>query len=221
MSVPTSLDAVVFDLDGTLIDSAPGLQQAAAALMAELSLPEPDLPTTIGFVGSGAPKLVERCLRWAGAEPEAYPQALDRFLALYNRDPMSGTTTYPGAQALLDVLHERGLHLGLCTNKPARPTRTILEALALGPFDAVVGGDSLPVRKPDPAPLLHVIAALGATADTTLYVGDTIVDWHTARAAGVAYAHIDGGYQTTEIPDFSPAIRVFSLTALAEALATG
>lgn len=198
------LEAVVFDLDGTLIDSAPGLHLAACAMLSDMDLPHPDLPTVIGFIGNGAPKLVERCLRWAKIDPGARPDALSIFLRHYNRDPMKGTTAYPGAQDVLDALLSRGLKLGLCTNKPEAPTRTILDAMALGPFGVVLGGDSLAVRKPDPAPLLKVIAGLGVRAEATVYVGDSITDWQTAQAANVPYIHIEGGYQTTPIPDFAP-----------------
>lgn len=198
------IEAVVFDLDGTLIDSAPGLHLAACEMLAEMDLPQPDLPTVVGFIGSGAPKLVERCLRWAGDVPGDHPEALTLFLRHYARDPMRGTTAYPGARALLAALAARGLKLGLCTNKPEAPTRAILAAMDLGPFAAVLGGDTLPVRKPDPAPLLRVIADLGARPEATVYVGDSIVDWRTAQAARVAYIHVEGGYQTVPIPDFAP-----------------
>lgn len=203
--VPTRpVQAVVFDLDGTLIDSAPGLHRAACAMLADLDLPQPDLSTVIGFIGNGAPKLVERCLRWAGTDPDRRPDALPAFLRHYTRDPLKGTTVYPGARAVLDSLAARGLKLGLCTNKPEGPARTILNALSLGPFDAILGGDSLPVRKPDPAPLLRVIADLGADPAATVYVGDSVTDWTTARAARVAYIHMTGGYQVSPIPDFAP-----------------
>ncbi len=198
------VQAIVFDLDGTLIDSAPGLRAAACAMLADLDLPQPDLRTVIGFIGRGAPTLVERALHWAGADPAAHPGALRSFLDHYDRDPLSGTTLYPGAQALLDRLAARGLKLGLCTNKPEAPARAILAALSLGPFDAVLGGDSLPVRKPDPAPLLRVISDLGAKPSGTVYVGDSITDWQTAQAARVPYVHMRGGYQIEPIPDFAP-----------------
>lgn len=214
------LQAVVFDLDGTLIDSAPGLCLAAGATMDDLGLPRPDLATVIGFIGNGAPKLVERCLHWAGADPARHPDALAVFLRHYGRDPMIGTTAYDGAQDLLDALAAQGLKLGLCTNKPAGPTHAILRALPLGPFDAVLGGDSLPVRKPDPAPLLRVVADLGADPVATLYVGDSITDWRTARAAGIAYVHVEGGYQTTPIPDFAPWRTVASIAGVAGLIST-
>lgn len=206
--------AVIFDLDGTLIDSAPGLRMAVDAMMSERGFPVPDIATVTGFVGDGAATLVERCLRWAGEDPVRHPDALPRLLEIYGADPVVGTTVLPGAYDVLGALLAAGLHLGLCTNKPEAPTRTILRALSLGPFDAIVGGDTLAVRKPDPAPLLHVIATLGATRDTSLYVGDSSVDWETAQAADVAYAHVAGGYQTAPIPKFAPLFRLPDLSHL-------
>lgn len=210
----TRCHAVVFDLDGTLIDSAPGLQMAIDAMLSERRLPVPDMATVTGFVGNGAAMLVEHCLRWSGADPADHPDALARFLAIYAADPVAGTTVLPGAAEALAALAAGGIRLGLCTNKPEAPTRIILDALSLGPFDAVVGGDTLSVRKPDPAPLLRVIDALGATRETALYVGDSIVDWRTAQAAGVAYVHVEGGYQSAPIPDLDPASRIANLSHL-------
>ncbi len=197
-------DAVVFDLDGTLIDSAPGLLMAATEMLERLGLPVPDLGTLIGFIGNGAPVLVAKCLDWAGGDAGLQADALAHFVARLEAEPLRGIAPYPGVPSLLAALHARGLGLGLCTNKPAAPTQAILRAVPLGPFDAVAGGDSLPVRKPDAAPLLHVIAELGTTPDRTLYVGDSVVDWRTAQAAGVDYAHVAGGYQQGPIPDLAP-----------------
>lgn len=206
------VQAVVFDLDGTLIDSAPGLHMAAAAMLADLGLPQPDLRTIVGFIGNGVPKLVERCLIWAGAAPQDHPGATDLFMGHYTRGGVAGTSVYPGAHALLRNLAARGLKLGLCTNKPIGATRAILDALDLGPFDAVVGGDSLPVRKPDPAPLLRVLSDLGTPADHAVYVGDSVTDWRCAVASGVAYTHVTGGYQIDPIEGFAPWAEVSDLT---------
>ncbi|MEM7641296.1 MAG: phosphoglycolate phosphatase [Pseudomonadota bacterium] len=192
-------DAVVFDLDGTLVDSAASLHRACGRMLAARGLPQPDVAKVKTFVGEGVPTLVRRCLRWAGAQDD--PTAFDDFCAIYNADPVSGTTLLPDARETLQALTTSGHPLGLCTNKPEVPTRTLLDALDLGPFGAIAGGDTLPVHKPDPAPLLHVIRALGATPDTAIYVGDSRTDWRTAAASGVRYVHLTGGYETEHPPD--------------------
>ncbi|MFO6464370.1 phosphoglycolate phosphatase [Jannaschia sp. KMU-145] len=202
---PLPYAAYVFDLDGTLIDSAPGIHAAVASMCAELDLPAPDLETMTGFIGNGVPTLIARVLAWAEADPDRHPEALAAFTRAYEADPAGGTTILPGVPETLRALATRGARIGLCTNKPAAPARAILDLLALGPFHAVAGGDTLSVHKPDPAPLLHVIAALGATPDTTLYIGDSAVDWTTADAANVDYAHLHGGYQNGRIPAQGPA----------------
>jgi phosphoglycolate phosphatase len=204
--------AIVLDLDGTLIDSAASLHRAAAETMRAMGLPEPDLATVTTFIGEGVAVLMSRCLRWAGAPPD--PTALGRFRRIYDADPVTGTTVLPRARETLAMLRGRGHPLGLCTNKPEAPTRTLLTALHLGPFGAIAGGDTLPRRKPDPAPLLHVVAALGATADTTFYVGDSRTDWQTAAAAGIRYVHLRGGYETESPLD--PWTEIDGLGELAE-----
>ena len=213
-----TFEAVIFDLDGTLIDSAPGLRAAIGAMLAERDLPEPDLETVIGHIGRGAPTLVERSLRWAGADPADHPDAYERFRDLYGADPLSGTTVYPDVREVLAALRGSGFKLGLCTNKSEGPTRDLLSALTLGPFDAMAGGDTLPERKPDPAPLLHVADELGVAPDAVLYVGDSETDWETARAANIAYAHVEGGYQRRPIPDFSPDLTLRRIADLPSAI---
>lgn len=168
-------------------------------MLAARDLPQPDLATVKTFVGQGVPTLVRRCLHWAGGPDD--PAAFDAFCAIYDADPISGTTVLPGARETLAALAGARHPLGLCTNKPEAPTRTLLRALSLGPFDAIAGGDTLQVHKPDPAPLLHVMHDLGATAETTIYVGDSRTDWRTAAAAGIRYAHLSGGYETERPPD--------------------
>lgn len=208
--------AVIFDLDGTLIDSASSLHRAAAQMMADLGHPVPDLETVTGFVGNGVPKLVERCLIWAGA-PKS-DAALGTFRAIYDADPVTGVEVFDGVPALLSELAARGVLIGLCTNKPEAPTRTLLRSVPLGPFAAVVCGDTLPVRKPDPAPLLRVIADLGVPISDVIYVGDSDVDLRTARAAGVAYQHVALGYENGTLEGLSETDRHPDIASLAQTL---
>lgn len=188
--------AVVFDLDGTLVDSVPDIHAAAARMFADLGLPPLDVPTIRGFVGNGVPKLVERCMTAQGVAitPETRGTWHDIFMRHYTAAPANLTALYPGLPAVLDWLRARGFALAICTNKPVAPTATILTALDLtDTFPVVVGGDTLPVKKPDPAPLVHTIRELGAT--DILYVGDSEVDSATAQAAGIPFAIYTPGYR--------------------------
>ncbi|KMK66720.1 phosphoglycolate phosphatase [Puniceibacterium sp. IMCC21224] len=202
------LRTVVFDLDGTLVHSAPDLQAAANRMLADLGAAPLDMETVISFIGRGVAVLVRRCLTHVGldTDPDA---ALAIFEAHYARDLTTLTRPYPGAEVMLATLRDRGLTLGLCTNKPEGPARALCDALNLTQyFDVIVGGDTLTVRKPDPDPLWHVITALGGKLPETLYVGDSETDYLTARRAGVLFAFFEGGYQPGEIAGFKPNFRL-------------
>jgi phosphoglycolate phosphatase len=146
-----------------------------------------DPATVRHLVGHGARALIERGLALSGAGSEAeVARALPVFLAHYAAHVADGTRPYPGCEAALDRLAARGSRLAICTNKPVALSRALVAALGwTGRFAANLGGDSLAVRKPDPAPLLATIAAAGGDAATSVFVGDTAVDVATARAAGV------------------------------------
>ncbi|WP_209425084.1 phosphoglycolate phosphatase [Pararhodobacter sp. SW119] len=190
---------IVFDLDGTLIDSAPAILMNANAVLAEEALPAITAAQCRTFIGNGAGVFVER-LEHASAgatEPLRLARMTARFLELYESSH-DGTEAYPGAAATLDALRAAGWRLGLCTNKPIGPTRSVLAHFGWeSVFDAVVGGDSLPVRKPDPAHLHAVIDALGG--GPVIYVGDSEVDAETAHAAGVPFALYTPGYRKTPV----------------------
>ncbi|MCB2101705.1 MAG: phosphoglycolate phosphatase [Rhodobacterales bacterium] len=196
------LKAVVFDLDGTLIHSAPDLQLAVNRLLAEEGRPDLDLMAVTLMIGDGARKLVERAFEATGEPaPDADLDALtDRFLGHYEGKAADNTRPFPDTEATLEALRAAGLRLGVCTNKPHAATVEILEALGLaGYFDAVVGGDSLDgVRKPDPRHLMAVVSALGAGPGEAVMVGDNANDVAAARAAGLPVYVMSYGY--TRIP---------------------
>lgn len=198
--------AVVFDLDGTLIDSVPDIHAAANRVLAERGLPHVDLTTLRSFIGDGARMLMKRCLSHAAgdAAPRELEHAVARFLEFYSERPAGATVLYPGVRDLIAALIQSGDRLGICTNKPEALTRTILRELSLdAAFDVIIGGDTLPVMKPDPTGLLTAIAALGGEPANAIFVGDSEIDGATARAAGVKFALFTRGYRrgpVSEIP---------------------
>ena len=184
---------IVFDLDGTLIDSRRDLADSVNALLADLGATPLPLDAVVAMVGEGAALLVRRALTAASLDPDT-PGALDRFLAHYDRRLLVHTRPYPGMIAALAALKAVSA-LAVLTNKPGRPTTVILESLGLAPFfDHVVGGDSPHGRKPDPAGLLHLVRLAGATEDSTVMVGDSPIDRDTARHAGTRVCLVRYGF---------------------------
>jgi phosphoglycolate phosphatase len=180
---PGQLHLIVFDLDGTLVDSKRDIAESANATL--VACGAPPLPEdAIGrMVGDGAPTLIARAFAAAGVEKPA--DAIDRFLAFYNSRLLRYTRPYDGIPELLAELEQRAA-LGVLTNKPIEATRGILDGLDLSRYfqaDRVLGGDGPFPRKPDPAGLRHLMASVGASGDATVLVGDSVVDWRTATAA--------------------------------------
>lgn len=199
------MKAVVFDLDGTLVDSAPDLHAAANQMLGELRRPLLTLGRVAGFVGNGIPTLVARCLEATGGPAADLDCAIDRFRDHYARAPADLTRPYPGVEKALQQLAESGFALGVCTNKPGQFAVTILRELRLMRFfGTVVGGDTLPALKPDPSPLLHCLKLLGSGAHSAFYVGDSEIDAETANRAGVPFALYSGGYLRESIDAFPP-----------------
>ncbi|PWC39411.1 phosphoglycolate phosphatase [Azospirillum sp. TSO35-2] len=201
---------VIFDLDGTLIDSAPDLGLALNRLLGEWGRRAVTDAMVRSFIGDGAPRLVARGFAaTGGALPAAESgAALARFLDLYAALPADPACVYPGVPETLDRLAGAGHPIGLCTNKPLAITRTLLADLGLLPvFGAIVGGDSLPQRKPAPEPLLAVLAALGRPPAGAAMVGDGPNDVAAARAAGLLSIAVSYGYPQGDPADL-PADRV-------------
>jgi phosphoglycolate phosphatase len=190
------IQLVVFDLDGTLVDSSRDLAAATNALLSDLGAPTLPLDVIVGFVGEGAAVLVRRALERSGLDPDA-PRALDRFLLHYDARLLDSTHPYPGMVEAVGVLRAR-YRLAVLTNKPERATMQILRGLEMDGFFAdVIGGDSERGRKPDPAGLLDLVARAGVTPAETLLVGDSPVDLATARRAGtrICLARYGFGYR--------------------------
>jgi len=211
------LRAVIFDLDGTLVDSAPDLHAAACALLEELGAKPLSLAQVNGFVGAGVPKLVERCLAASGLPANGRPlkDAVARFKEIYGAAPARLTRRYDGVDETLGALTARGLLLGVCTNKPEGLTRQVLAGMALDRHIRVaVGGDTLKVMKPDPEMLTHTAQALGVGVDEVLFVGDSEIDAETAAAAGVRFALYSGGYRKRPLDSFEDCFVFHDFAAL-------
>ncbi|MFN7225458.1 MAG: phosphoglycolate phosphatase [Paracoccaceae bacterium] len=193
---------IVFDLDGTLIDSAPDIHAAVARMLADEGQAALDLATITSFIGNGLPKLVERVIARVGMETSDHQRLTKVTLDHYNAASSDLTRPYPGVVAALSALQQAGHAMAVCTNKPVAPARAILLDLGLEPFfTSVVGGDSLPVTKPDPAPLHACIAALGG--GWTVYVGDSEVDAATAAAAAVPFVLFTEGYRKSPVAEMT------------------
>lgn len=185
--------ALVFDLDGTLIDSRRDITTAVNRMRTELGLPAIPLEAVVTMVGEGARLLVERALG-PGFTPEQVDRALARYLDLYWDVCLEQTWPYPGIGEMLVRLGER-YPLALLSNKGEALSRRVLDGLGLTPFfREILGGDSLPTRKPDPAGL-HVLAGrLGVPVERLMLVGDTWIDAETAHNAGCAFALVEWGF---------------------------
>jgi phosphoglycolate phosphatase len=190
--------AIVFDLDGTLVDSAPDLHVATNKMLAEFDKPPLSLAKITSFVGNGIPALVGLARQDAGLAEDFESRMQDRMLAHYSDHPADLTRPYEGVVAALTALQNAGHRMGLCTNKQRAATLQVLEALnLLRFFEVVIGGDSLAVRKPDPAPLFAAFDALGA--GQRLYIGDSEVDAETALRAGIDFGLFTLGYRKTPV----------------------
>jgi 2-phosphoglycolate phosphatase len=177
---------VLFDLDGTLVDSAPDLHGALAALCAERKRPPPSPEATRRVVSLGSRALLASALGSLPDDPETYEALRHRFLALYAETEFRHTTWMEGIPELLLALRARAHRWGVVTNKPGTLTASVLTRLVRAELPApavVVAGDTLPRRKPDPSPLLHALRTSGEDRLDGLYVGDAAADVEAARAA--------------------------------------
>ena len=194
-SGPRHFDAVLFDLDGTLVDSSQDLTSAVNAMLGELGLPTRTRAEVLTFVGDGARDLVTRAL--PAERSDLVDRAFARFGELYGHRLLDATRPYPGIPAALKRLGH--LKLAVASNKPERFCRRIVEGLGVAPyFKLVVGGDSLPVRKPDPAVLLAITQRLGVRPTAALLVGDGAQDIEAARRAGLTSCGVAWGYRGGE-----------------------
>jgi len=195
---PLRVKAVMIDLDGTLVDSIPDLAAAANGMLRELGYRELDVEVIRTFVGKGIPNLVARALT-GSLDGQVPRELLERAMPVYERwyTEVNGrhSTIYPGVMEGLDALRAARFPLACVTNKSGRFTVPLLEYLGLAPyFTRIVAGDTLPQKKPDPAPLLHACREFDVAPRDMLFIGDSLNDSQAARAAGCPIFCVPYGY---------------------------
>jgi phosphoglycolate phosphatase len=194
--------AVIFDLDGTLVDSSVDLTSSLNQLLAERQSAPFSRLETIGFVGGGIALLVERALRARRIDPspEELAAAVDRYKAIYAGRLTEATRLYDGALEVLMALQARGVRTAVCTNKTEALAHGIIEGLGFGDrLDVIIGGQPGRPLKPSPAPLLDALAQLGVAADDAIMVGDSSADVKCAKAAGVAVVCVSFGFSSVPV----------------------
>lgn len=210
---------LLVDVDGTLVDSVPDLAYCVDQMMATLGLPARGEARVRNWVGNGAERLVRRALTGTlDGEPDQalYEKAYPVFLELYRDNTSQRSVPYPGVREALDYLKGAGYKLGSVTNKPAQFTEPLLRDLGLrDAFSLVVSGDTLPQKKPDPAPLLHAAREFGVAPEDALMVGDSVSDVKAARAAGFQIVCVSYGYNHgMDIRDAAPDAVIDSMVEL-------
>jgi len=201
-AVPFQL--VIFDLDGTLIDSSVDLANAVNAARGNLGLPPMEHAKVYSYVGNGAPVLIRKAL---GPEFPAnvVADALEFFIEYYRNHKLDNTVLYPGLREALERFRERGIQMAVLTNKPVNISRAIVEGLGLDEhFRSVYGGNSFENKKPHPVGVETLMAETGASREQTLMVGDSSVDVQTARNAQVTSCGVTWGFQPETFADCPP-----------------
>jgi phosphoglycolate phosphatase len=213
---------IAFDLDGTLVDTAPDLIATLNWLLAEEGVAPLALDEARPFIGRGAKWMIERGFQAAGAPlaPARLQPLFERFIERYNDHIADESRPFPGAVAALETLKAQGAKLAVCTNKLTGLSVSLLDALDLSRlFDAVVGADAAPAAKPDPRHLEAAIAAAGGSKDRAILVGDAFTDAGAARAAGVPLILVSFGYTETPATELAPDILIDHFDELPDACA--
>jgi phosphoglycolate phosphatase len=198
---------VVFDLDGTLVDTAPDLVGTLNAILKREGLPSVAYETARNFVGGGARVMVERGFAAAGQvmSTAAIDGFTHAFLDHYAAHIADRSAPFPGVEPVLDTLAKHGFRLAVCTNKVEKLSVQLLDALGLSKrFSAICGADTFGIAKPDPEVLHRTIGRAGATGGPAVMVGDSVTDIATARAARIPVVAVDFGYTDTPVTELAP-----------------
>jgi len=210
------MDLLIFDLDGTLIDSRLDLANAVNATRRHMGMGPLDNERVYTYVGNGAPVLIRRAMGDQASQAEV-DRALEFFMEYYRRHELDHTTLYPGVKDALDRLRAAGKHMAVLTNKPVRMSRSIVEGLGVGDrFFQVYGGNSFEFKKPHPIGVEALMTETGAGRDQTMMVGDSSVDVQTARNAGIFCCGVTYGFQPETLADPPPDLLVDRMEELAE-----
>jgi phosphoglycolate phosphatase len=215
------MNLVIFDLDGTLIDSKLDLVHSVNAAREHMNLAPISADLVASYVGSGAPVLMRRALGPEASEADVQ-RALRYFLDYYRDHMLDNTYLYPGVREALDSLHVAGTKLAVLTNKPVRFSQALVHGLGLGAhFFRVYGGNSFEQKKPDPIGIRTLLEESGADQQRTIMVGDSGVDVRTARNAQVLACGVTYGFQPESFDEDPPDLLVDNMQKLAEYVLSG
>jgi phosphoglycolate phosphatase len=216
---PQSIRLVIFDLDGTLIDSRLDLVHSVNAALRHIRRPELADEVIASYVGDGAPILIQRALGAEAADEALVRRGLEFFLSYYREHKLDHTTVYPGIEQALSAIQGSSngtpRKLAVLTNKPVNPSRAIVDALGMGQFFAqVYGGNSFATKKPDPEGALKLLQESGVEPDQAAIVGDSHVDVRTGRNAGLWTVGVSYGFATRTLENERPDVLVDSAQEL-------
>jgi phosphoglycolate phosphatase len=202
------MDLLIFDLDGTLVDSRLDLAKAVNATRVHMGMPPLTNERVYSYVGNGAPLLVRRALGEQATEQQV-EEALEYFLEFYREHDLDHTVLYPGVKESLDRLHYAGKRMAVLTNKPVAMSKAIVEGLGTGRyFFRVYGGNSFEFKKPNPIGIATLLAECHIGPDAALMIGDSSVDVQTARNAGIRCCGVTYGFQPETLADPAPDLLV-------------